>query len=117
MGSLLLTAGAKGHRYALPNSRIMIHQPLGGYSGQATDIDIHAKEILSLRDRLNMLYVNHTGQTKEVVGTQLITLMNLSHYIDRSVERDNFMSPAQAVEFGLIDKVIVKREDLTLPGQ
>lgn len=69
MGSLLLTAGATGFRYALPNSRIMIHQPLGGYSGQASDIEIHAKEILSLRDRLNQLYVKHTGKTIDVIGT------------------------------------------------
>lgn len=68
MGSLLLTAGATGYRYALPNSRIMIHQPLGGYQGQAADIEIHAKEILGLRDRLNKLYVQHTGQPLETIG-------------------------------------------------
>lgn len=99
MGSLLLTAGAPGMRYALPNSRIMIHQPSGGYSGQATDIEIHAKEILSLKARLNQMYVKHTGQ-------KLST-------IEKNMERDNFMSADQAKEFGLIDHVIDRRPDAT----
>jgi ATP-dependent Clp protease protease subunit len=98
MGSLLLTAGAKGRRYALPNSRIMIHQPIGGYHGQASDVEIHAREMLGLRDRLNNIYVKHTGKD--------ISL------IEKSVDRDNFMSPEEAVDFGLIDKVICSRDDL-----
>jgi len=95
MGSLLLTAGEPGYRYSLPNSRIMIHQPSGGFQGQATDIEIHAKEILSLKARLNNMYVNHTGRKLEE--------------IENAMERDNFMDPQQALEFGLIDKVIEKR--------
>ncbi|XP_042512061.1 ATP-dependent Clp protease proteolytic subunit [Macadamia integrifolia] len=95
MGSLLLTAGAKGERRALPNARVMIHQPSGGVSGQASDIAIQAKEILKLRERLNMLYVKHTGQDLEKIGL--------------SMERDMFMSPEEAKEFGLIDEVIENR--------
>jgi ATP-dependent Clp protease protease subunit len=95
MGSLLLTAGAKGKRYALPNSRIMIHQPSGGFQGQATDIEIHAKEILSLKARLNNLYVKHTGQKLSVV--------------ENSMERDNFMNSEDAKKFGLIDEVVAQR--------
>ncbi|MDE3060069.1 MAG: ATP-dependent Clp endopeptidase proteolytic subunit ClpP [Pseudomonadota bacterium] len=95
MGSLLLTAGEPGMRYALPNSRIMIHQPSGGFQGQATDIEIHAKEILSLKARLNQMYVKHTGQKLAV--------------IEKNMERDNFMSAEAAKEFGLIDQVIDKR--------
>jgi len=95
MGSLLLTAGEPGMRYALPNSRIMIHQPSGGFQGQATDIEIHAKEILSLKARLNQIYVKHTGQ-------------KLAH-IEKNMERDNFMGSEAAKEFGLIDTVIDKR--------
>jgi ATP-dependent Clp protease protease subunit len=94
MGSLLLASGTKGKRYSLPNSRIMIHQPSGGYRGQATDIEIHAQETLALKRRLNEIYAHHTGQKITVV--------------ERSMERDNFMSPAKAKEFGLIDEVIVK---------
>lgn len=92
MGSLLLTAGAKDHRYALPNSRIMIHQPSGGARGQATDIEIQAREILKLRERLNKLYVHHTGQ-------------KLAE-IEKAMERDNFMNADEAKKFGLIDKVV-----------
>lgn len=95
MGSLLLAGGAKGKRYALPNSRIMIHQPSGGARGQATDIEIQAKEILALRKRLNEIYVKHTGQPLDK--------------IEAAVERDNFMSPEEAKAFGLIDEVIVQR--------
>jgi ATP-dependent Clp protease protease subunit len=95
MGSLLLTAGAAGKRYSLPNSRVMIHQPSGGARGQATDIEIQAREILKLRQRLNEIYVKHTGQPIERV-----TL---------AVERDNFMSADEAKEFGLIDHVVDKR--------
>jgi ATP-dependent Clp protease protease subunit len=95
MGSLLLTGGTKGKRYGLPNSRIMIHQPSGGARGQATDIEIQAREILSLRKRLNEIYVKHTGQALDV--------------IERAVERDHFMSPEEAKTFGLIDEVIVHR--------
>jgi ATP-dependent Clp protease protease subunit len=95
MGSLLLTAGAKGKRFSLPNSKIMIHQPSGGYQGQATDIEIHAKEILATRARLNQVYVNHTGQPIEK--------------IEAAMERDNFMTPEEAREFGLIDEVVDKR--------
>ena len=95
MGSLLLTAGAAGKRYSLPNSRIMIHQPSGGCRGQATDIEIHAREILDLRQRLNGIYVKHTGK-------------ELSE-IEKAMERDNFMSPEEAKAFGLIDRIIEKR--------
>jgi ATP-dependent Clp protease protease subunit len=95
MGALLLTAGAKGKRYALPNSRVMIHQPSGGFQGQASDIHIHAKEILSLKDKLNKIMADHTGQPIDVVA--------------RDTDRDNFMSAAQAVEYGLIDKVLDRR--------
>jgi ATP-dependent Clp protease protease subunit len=95
MGSLLLTAGAKGKRYALPNARIMLHQPSGGAQGQASDIEIHAKEILSIRERLNNIYVQHTGQAIDVV--------------ERVMERDKFMSPEEAKAFGLIDEVVVSR--------
>src|SRR6266566_6916345 len=94
-GSLLLMAGQKGKRFALPNSRIMIHQPSGGAQGQATDIEIHAREILSTRARLNEIYVKHTGQPLEVIST--------------AVERDKFLSPAEAKAFGLIDDVVVSR--------
>jgi ATP-dependent Clp protease, protease subunit len=95
MGSLLLTAGAKGKRMSLPNSRIMIHQPSGGAQGQATDIEIQAREILQLRARLNEMYVKHTGQPLEVITS--------------AVERDKFMSPMEAKEFGLIDEVMTSR--------
>jgi len=95
MGSLLLCAGAAEKRYALPNARIMIHQPSGGYQGQATDIDIHAREILSLRARLNGIYVEHTGQALDV--------------IEQKMDRDSFLSPGEAKTFGLIDEVVEKR--------
>ncbi len=97
MGSLLLAAGAPGKRFCLPNSRIMIHQPSGGYQGQATDIEIHAQETLALKKRLNEIYAKHTGQ-------KLTT-------IEKSMERDNFMSPQKAKEFGLIDEVIERRPE------
>ncbi|MEM6681661.1 MAG: ATP-dependent Clp endopeptidase proteolytic subunit ClpP [Pseudomonadota bacterium] len=97
MGSLLLGAGTPGMRYSLPNSRIMIHQPSGGFSGQAADIEIHAKEILKLRERLNEVYQKHTGQ-------------KLAD-IEKAMERDNFMSPEDAKAFGLIDEVYEKRPD------
>jgi len=96
MGSLLLTAGAAGKRFSLPNARIMIHQPSGGFSGQATDIEIHAREIMSLRARLNGIYATHTGRPLEE--------------IEKGMERDNFMSPEDALTFGLIDKVVTSRE-------
>ena len=101
MGSLLLAAGAKGKRYSLPNARIMIHQPSGGAQGQATDIEIQAREILHLRSRLNQIYVHHTGKALDA--------------IESAVERDKFLSPKEAQEFGLIDDVVVNRpprEDL-----
>ena len=98
MGSLLLTAGEKGKRYALPNARIMVHQPSGGAQGQATDIEIQAREILALRARLNNMYVEHTGQTLEV--------------IERAMERDKYMTAQEAMEFGLIDEVVNKRPPL-----
>jgi ATP-dependent Clp protease protease subunit len=96
MGSLLLAAGAPGKRFALPHARIMTHQPSGGYQGQATDIEIHAREILAVRQRLNEIYVKHTGRTLAEVEARM--------------ERDTFMSPEQAKEFGLIDEVVTKRE-------
>ena len=95
MGSLLLASGASGKRYSLPNSRIMVHQPSGGFQGQATDIEIHAKEILALRTRLNEIYVEHTGQTLEVV--------------EDALERDRFYAPEEAKEFGLVDEVVFQR--------
>ena len=95
MGAFLLTGGAKGKRYCLPNSRMMIHQPLGGYQGQATDIEIHAKEILTIRERLNRIMAHHTGQDIEVV--------------QRDTDRDNFMSATDALEYGLIDQILEKR--------
>ena len=95
MGSLLLCAGAAGKRFSLPNARIMIHQPSGGAQGQATDIEIQAREILSTRARLNEIYVKHTGQPIEVIST--------------AVERDKFLSPSEAKEFGLIDEVVISR--------
>ncbi|MBF0246845.1 MAG: ATP-dependent Clp endopeptidase proteolytic subunit ClpP [Alphaproteobacteria bacterium] len=95
MGSLLLAAGAPGKRYALPNARVMIHQPSGGAQGQATDIEIQAREILSLRERLNKIYVKHTGQDLKTV--------------ESSMERDKFLSPEEAKTFGLIDEVVLER--------
>ena len=95
MGSLLLAAGAEGQRYALPNARIMLHQPSGGFQGQATDIEIHAKEILSLRRRLNEIYVSHTGQEIAI--------------IEDNLERDKFMTPQEAKDFGLVDDVVARR--------
>ena len=97
MGAFLLAAGAKGKRFSLPNSRIMIHQPLGGYQGQATDIEIHAKEILSLRAKLNEMLAKHTGQSVEA--------------IEKDTDRDNFMSADEAQAYGLIDKVLTRRAD------
>jgi ATP-dependent Clp protease protease subunit len=99
MGSLLLAAGAPGKRYALPNARIMVHQPSGGAQGQATDIEIHAREILAMRARLNNIYVHHTGQSLDV--------------IERAMERDNFMTAAEAKAFGLIDEVVTNRPPLS----
>ena len=96
MGAVLLTGGTKGKRFALPNSRIMIHQPLGGFQGQASDIEIHAKEVLKIRTKLNEVLSKHTGQKIETIETD--------------TERDNFMSGEEACEYGLIDKVISKRE-------
>ena len=95
MGSFLLAAGEKGKRFSLPNSRIMVHQPSAGYQGQATDIEIHAKEILSLKKRLNKIYSKHTNKNEEE--------------IKKALERDNFMTPIQAKDFGLIDEVVEKR--------
>jgi ATP-dependent Clp protease protease subunit len=97
MGALLLASGAKGKRYALPNSRVMIHQPLGGFQGQATDIDIHAREILTLRQRLNEILSHHTGQALETIA--------------RDTERDNFKSAAAAREYGLVDEVLERRPE------
>jgi len=95
MGAFLLTAGAKGKRYCLPNSRVMIHQPLGGFQGQASDIEIHAKEILYLKARLNGMLAKHTGQNMEA--------------IERDTDRDNFMSADESVSYGLVDKVLTSR--------
>ena len=98
MGSLLLAGGEKGKRYCLPHSRVMIHQPLGGFQGQATDIDIHAKEILFIRERLNQVLAHHTGQSIET--------------IEKDTDRDNFMSAEAAKEYGLIDSVLNERSGL-----
>ena len=95
MGSFLLAAGEKGRRFSLPNSRIMVHQPSAGYQGQATDVEIHAKEILSLKDRLNKIYSKHTKKSESE--------------IKKALERDNFMTPTEAKDFGLIDEVVEKR--------
>jgi ATP-dependent Clp protease protease subunit len=97
MGSLLLAAGAKGKRFALPNSRVMIHQPMGGFQGQASDIEIHAKEILYLKARLNEILAKHTGQKIET--------------IEKDTDRDNFLSATQAVGYGLVDKVLTSRTE------
>ncbi len=97
MGAFLLGAGTKGKRYALPHSRVMIHQPLGGFSGQATDIDIHAREILKMRDTLNSLMADHTGKTID--------------QIKHDTERDNFLSAIEAKEYGFIDEILVKKKD------
>ena len=96
MGSFLLAAGEKGKRFSLPNSRIMVHQPSAGFQGQATDIEIHANEVLSLKKRLNEIYSKHTGKSVDEIKT--------------SLERDNFMTPENAKAFGLIDKVVDKRQ-------
>jgi ATP-dependent Clp protease, protease subunit len=100
MGAFLLTAGAKGKRFALPNSRVMIHQPMGGFQGQASDIAIHAKEILSLRAKLNEIMAYHTGQPID--------------RIERDTDRDNFLSAQEAAEYGLIDKVLANREAVSV---
>jgi ATP-dependent Clp protease, protease subunit len=97
MGSLLLAAGAKGKRFCLPNSRVMIHQPLGGFQGQASDIEIHAKEILYLKGRLNEILAKHTGQKIET--------------IERDTDRDNFLSAEQSVSYGLVDRVLTSRTE------
>ncbi len=98
MGALLLTAGAKGKRFCLPNSRVMIHQPLGGFRGQASDIEIHAKEILFLKQRLNEIMAHHSGQAVDTVS--------------KDTDRDNFLSAEQAVKYGLVDKVLTSRADV-----
>jgi ATP-dependent Clp protease protease subunit len=97
MGALLLAAGAKGKRFCLPNSRVMIHQPMGGFQGQASDIEIHAKEILYLKGKLNEILARHTGQKVET--------------IERDTDRDNFLSADQAVSYGLVDRVLVSRTE------
>ena len=96
MGSFLLAAGTKGKRFSLPNSRIMVHQPSAGFQGQATDIQIHAKEILALKERLNKIYSKHTGKSLKEIS--------------QALERDNFMTPEEAKDFGLIDSVVEKRK-------
>jgi ATP-dependent Clp protease, protease subunit len=98
MGSLLLAAGEAGMRYALPNARVMLHQPSGGAQGQATDIEIHAREILAIRERLNQIYVHHTGKDIKI--------------IEKALERDNFLTAEAAQEFGIIDEVVVNRPDI-----
>lgn len=99
MGSLLLAGGTKGKRFALPHSRVMVHQPSAGYQGQATDIDIHAKEVLELKARLNAIMAKHTGQTIE--------------QIEKDLERDNFMSAERAKEYGLVDTVLEQRQEMS----
>ena len=98
MGAFLLAAGTKGKRFCLPNSRVMIHQPMGGFQGQASDIEIHAKEILYLRQRLNSMLAHHTGQSIKT--------------IEKDTDRDNFMSGEEAVKYGLVDKVLASRTDI-----
>ena len=100
MGALLLCAGAKGKRHCLPNSRVMIHQPMGGFQGQASDIEIHAKEILYLRQRLNEIMAKHTGQDVDKIS--------------RDTDRDNFLSSEESVEYGLVDKVLTARVEATV---
>jgi ATP-dependent Clp protease, protease subunit len=100
MGALLLASGAKDKRFALPNSRVMIHQPMGGFQGQASDIEIHAKEILYLKARLNEILAKHTGQKIET--------------IEKDTDRDNFLSASQAVSYGLVDKVLTSRTEVTV---
>jgi ATP-dependent Clp protease protease subunit len=96
MGAVLLAAGAKGKRFCLPHSKVMIHQPLGGYQGQASDIDIHAREILKTRQQLNEVLANHTGQSVKTIA--------------KDTERDNFMSPGEALEFGIVDEILDSRK-------
>ena len=103
MGAFLLTAGAKGKRFCLPNSRVMIHQPLGGFQGQASDFEIHAKEILSIKDKLNRLMAEHTGQPLDVIS--------------KDTDRDNFMSASEAVEYGLVDSVFANRDKKSALGE
>ena len=103
MGSLLLTAGAKGKRFALPNARIMVHQPSGGFQGQAADIEIHAREILEIRARLNEIYAKHTGKSVEEV--------------EKVMDRDTFMLPTTAKDFGLIDDVVTSRDVVEGKGE
>ncbi len=98
MGALLLAAGEKGKRFCLPNSRVMIHQPLGGFQGQASDIEIHAKEILFLKEKLNQVLANHTGQTLKKIASD--------------TDRDNFLSAEQSVDYGMVDQVISKRSQV-----
>jgi ATP-dependent Clp protease protease subunit len=98
MGALLLAAGEKGKRFCLPNSRVMIHQPLGGFQGQASDIEIHAKEILFLKEKLNQILANHTGQTLKKIASD--------------TDRDNFLSAEQSVDYGMVDQVISKRSQV-----
>ncbi len=98
MGSFLLTGGTRGKRYSLPNSMIMIHQPSSGFQGQVTDIEIHAKNLVELKKRMNKLYAHHTGQKLSV--------------IEKAMERDNFMTPEEALKFGLIDHIVANREDI-----
>lgn len=103
MGAFLLSAGAKGKRFCLPNSRVMIHQPLGGFQGQASDFEIHAKEILSIKEKLNRLMAQHTGQDYDTVA--------------RDTDRDNFLSATEAKEYGLIDQVLTNRSDAAATKQ
>ena len=99
MGALLLTGGAHGKRFCLPNSRMMIHQPLGGFQGQASDIEIHAREILTLKDKLNQIMADHTGQDLDIIA--------------QDTDRDNFLSAQEAVDYGLVDKIISHRDSIS----
>jgi ATP-dependent Clp protease, protease subunit len=100
MGALLLSAGAKGKRYVLPNSRVMIHQPMGGFQGQASDVEIHAKEILYLRAKLNEIMAKHTGQSIDRIA--------------RDTDRDNFLSADEAMQYGLVDRILTSRNEATV---
>jgi ATP-dependent Clp protease protease subunit len=124
MGSLLLTAGAPGQRAILPNARVMVHQPSGGYQGQATDILIHANEIIEIKKRLNQLYVHHTNKSLDVIGmspTGLCVMFSVTKLFllstEKAMERDYFMSAEESVKFGIVDRILTKKEIPPVSGK